>query len=196
MNKVNVLGEIKLSLIAAAALLVLLCGIYPLIVWGVAQVAFHHKANGSTLLNSEGKPIASLLLAQGFSSEKYFHTRPSKAGGGYDATSSGGSNWGPISQLLMDTVKARVEIYRQENELNVNIPIPGDAVMASASGLDPDISFENALLQAGRVAKARNFEPEKLKKLIADHVQDRDLGILGERRVNIMLLNRTLDQTQ
>lgn len=196
MYKQTIFNEIKLSVITTALLLFILCGIYPLIVWGVAQLAFHGQANGSLITNAKGVPIASSLLAQGFSSDKYFHPRPSRAGGGYDATSSGGSNLGQTSQALMDTVKARVANYRNENKLNENIPIPGDAVTASASGLDPDISLDNALLQVMRVAKARKWDTDRLTKLIAEKAQSRDLGILGEPRVNVMLLNLALDQGQ
>jgi K+-transporting ATPase ATPase C chain len=193
MYKQSLFNEIKLSVIAMAVLLILLCGVYPVVVWGVAQAAFHGKANGSLIVNAQGAPIGSSLLAQGFSSDKYFHPRPSKAGSGYDATSSGGSNWGQTSQALMDTVKARADIYRKENGLDESAPIPGDAVTASASGLDPDISLDNALLQAMRVAKARKWEPARVEKQVRAILQGRDLGILGEPRVNVMLLNEALD---
>ncbi len=126
-------------------------------VWGVAQTLFPDKANGSLIMRN-GKIIGSELLAQNFTDPKYFHPRPSAAGdAGYDATSSGGSNLGPTSKKLIDSVKERVEAYRSENNLPRMVPVPADAVTASASGLDPHISVKNALIQASRVAKARDM---------------------------------------
>lgn len=194
MKTVNWFNEIKLSLIAALMLLLLVSGVYPLVVWGISQAAFHRQANGSLIKNDQGVVIGSSLLAQGFTSAKYFHPRPSKAGSGYDATSSGGSNYGQTTQSLMDTIKARVQTYRTENGLDSNALVPGDAVTASASGLDPDISLDNALLQVSRVAKARNMSPEDVERVVRNKLQGRDLGVLGEPRVNVLVLNVALDQ--
>ena len=195
-NKINFWNEIKISVIAAIALLLLVSGVYPLVVWGVSQAVFHKQAQGSLITNAQGAPIGSSLLAQGFTSPKYFHSRPSIAGSGYDATSSGGSNLGQTSQALMDTIKARAMRYRTENSLDSNAQIPGDAVTASASGLDPDISLDNALLQIHRVATARGLDPASVEKSVREKLQGRDLGILGEPRVNVLLLNLALDKIQ
>ncbi len=196
MKNVSFWNELKLSVIATVALLLLVSGVYPLVVWGVSQAAFHGKANGSLILNGQGAPIGSALLGQGFTSAKYFHSRPSIAGSGYDATSSGGSNLGQTSQALMDTIKARVGRYRTENGVDSAVMIPGDAVTASGSGLDPDISLGNALLQVARVAKARGMAPDYLERIVRDKLEGRDLGVLGEPKVNILLLNLALDKLQ
>ena len=153
----ELLQEIKVSVLATLALLVILCGLYPLVVWGIAQVAFPGQANGS-LVEVKGQIVGSGLLAQNFSGPQYFHPRPSAAGDtGYDGTSSGGSNLGPLSQKLIDQVKERVEKYRTENNLPAGTLVPADAVTASGSGLDPHISLRNAALQAVRVAQARKL---------------------------------------
>jgi potassium-transporting ATPase KdpC subunit len=187
------ISELRTSLAALFSLAVLLCGIYPLLVWGIGQTLFPHQANGS-LIMKQGKVVGSELIAQNFTGPKYFHPRPSAAGEtGYDASSSGGSNLGPTSKKLIDTVKERVEAYRAENNLSPAVPIPADAVTASASGLDPDISLGNALLQAPRVAKARGMSPAVLRKKIQERAENRDLGVLGERRVNVLKLNLALD---
>lgn len=193
-NKIHLGNELKLSFITAIVLLLLVSGIYPLVVWGISQVAFHRKANGSIILNEQGAPVGSSLLAQGFTSSKYFHPRPSIAGGGYDATSSGGSNLGQTSQALMDTIQARAGRYRAENGLDSATEIPADAVTASASGLDPDISLDNALLQVHRVATARGLDPAAVEQFVRVKLHGRDFGILGEPRVNVLLLNLALDQ--
>jgi K+-transporting ATPase ATPase C chain len=194
MKTINFWNEIKISFIAALMLLLLVSGVYPLIIWGIAQTVFPRQSNGSLIKNDRGVPIGSALLAQRFTSAKYFHPRPSVAGRGYDSKSSGGGNLGQTSQALMDTIKARVQTYRAENELDSGSLIPGDAVTASASGLDPDISFDNALLQVPRVAKARHLAPKDLEKLVKQKLQGRDLGVLGEPRINVFLLNAALDE--
>ena len=142
-------------------LAVVCCGIYPLIVFGIAQAAFHDKANGSLIVEKDGTVRGSRLLGQGFASDKYFHPRPSAAGNGYDAVNSGGSNLGPTSQKLNDAIKDRVEAYRSENGLKATEAVPADAVTASGSGLDPHISLHNAELQTPRVAKARGLSEGK-----------------------------------
>ena len=191
----NIINELRISLIATVCLAVLLCGIYPVLVWAVAQGLFPSQANGS-LVSVKGQVIGSSLLAQSFTGPGYFHPRPSAAGDGYDAANSGGSNLGPTSQKLIDAVKERVAAYRAENKLAPEVLIPVDAVMASASGLDPHISVKNALLQASRVAGVRGIGEEALLKKIAAHTSGRDLGIFGEPRVNVLMLNLDMDGKQ
>ena len=188
----SILNELRISLIATLCLAVLLCGIYPVVVWGIAQGLFPSQANGS-LVSVKGQVIGSSLLAQNFIGAGYFHPRPSAAGDGYDAVSSGGSNLGPTSQKLIDAVKERVAAYHAENKLAPEVLIPADAVTASASGLDPHISLKNAMLQASRVAKARGIGEEALRKMIVSHTEGRDLGIFGEPRVNVLMLNLDMD---
>ena len=189
----NLFSELRIALIATFSLAILLCGIYPLVVWGVAQMVFPHQANGSLIVQN-GKIVGSELLAQNFTGPKYFHPRPSSAGDtGYDGGSSGGSNLGPTSKKLIDSVKKRVEAYREENGLPASVPVPADAVTASASGLDPHISVPNALTQASRVAKARGLGPEVVQAMVKAHTEGRDLGLFGEERVNVLKLNLALD---
>ena len=189
----NILKEIKTSAIVTVILLVICCGIYPVVVFGVGQLAFPRQANGSLVLDASGKPIASTLLAQAFTADKYFNPRPSAAGQGYDPTSSSGSNLGPLSQTLHDNVKQRVADYRKANNLPDTQLVPADAVEASGSGLDPHISVKNALLQLPRVAKARGMTENDLKKLVDQYTDGRNLGILGDPGVNIIKLNLALD---
>ena len=189
----NLLQELKTSLLVTLVLLVVCCGIYPLAIFGAGQLFFPQKANGSLVLNGDGKPIASTLLGQTFSADKYFNPRPSAAGNGYDSTSSGGSNYGSTSQALHDAVKQRIADYRKANGLPDSQPVPADAVEASGSGLDPHISVRNALLQLPRVAKARGLDREELKKLVDQYTDGRGFGILGEPGVNIVKLNLALD---
>jgi K+-transporting ATPase ATPase C chain len=184
--------ELRIALISTIVLAVILCGIYPAFVWVVAQGLFPREANGS-LITEKATVIGSSLLAQGFAGERYFHPRPSAAGQGYDAVSSGGSNLGPISQKLIDTVKQRVADYRKENGLGPDAPVPADAVTTSASGLDPHISVQNALLQARRVAYTRGMSDEGIRKRIEEHTEGRTLWIFGEPRVNVLKLNLALD---
>ncbi len=188
----NIINELRISFIATLSLAILLCGIYPAIVWLVAQGIFPDQANGS-LVSAKGQVIGSSLLAQRFEGPGYFHPRPSAAGNGYDAANSGGSNLGPTSQKLNDAVKERISAYRAENNLEAGISIPVDAVTASGSGLDPDISVKNALLQAGRVARTRGLGGETVQKMINSLTEGRYLGILGEPRVNALMLNLDLD---
>src|SRR5213079_1085202 len=148
-------SEIRGAVFATLVLTIVCCGLYPLVVFGIAQAFFRDKANGSLIIDPDGTVLGSKLLAQGFTADKYFHPRPSAAGNGYDATSSGGSNLGPTSQKLNDAIKDRVDAYRKENGLNEKEPVPADAVTASGSGLDPHISVRNAELQIPRVARAR-----------------------------------------
>jgi K+-transporting ATPase ATPase C chain len=172
------------------------CGLYPLIVFGVSQALFHDKANGSLIVDKDGAVRGSKLLGQSFTADKYFHPRPSAAGNGYDAASSGGSNLGPTSQKLNDAIKERIDAYRKENGLSADQSVPADAVTASGSGLDPHISLQNAQLQLPRVAKARGLSEEKVRELIQRHTDARDLGVLGDPGVNVLQLNLALDQAR
>jgi K+-transporting ATPase ATPase C chain len=189
----DLIKEIRISLVATATLVIILCGIYPLTVWLLAQSLFPSKANGSLIVRN-GKTIGSILLSQGFTDPKYFHPRPSAAGDGYDANRSGGSNLGPTSKKLIDRVRRRVDEYRKGNNLTRDVLVPADAVTASASGLDPHISLKNALLQAPRVAEARGLSEEVILEEINIHTESRGFGILGEPRVNVLLLNLSLDE--
>ena len=188
----NIFKEIRISLLATISLAVILCGLYPLTVWLLAQGLFPAGANGS-LIEKSGKVIGSSLISQGFTDPKYFHPRPSMAGQGYDATSSAGSNLGPTSKKLIDEVGRRISAYRAENSLAPGDLVPADAVTTSASGLDPHISLKNALLQAPRVARARGLSEGEVKKLVKLHAQGRFLGMIGEPRVNVLMLNLALD---
>jgi K+-transporting ATPase ATPase C chain len=189
----NILKEIRTTVVVTLILLVICCVIYPVFVFGAGQLFFPQKAGGSLVLDANGKPIASTLLGQTFSADKYFAPRPSAAGTGYDSTSSGGSNYGATSQALHDAVKQRVADYRKANNLPDTQLVPGDAVTASGSGLDPHISIKNALLQLPRVAQARAMSEDDLKKLVDRYTDGRDFGILGEPGVNIVKLNLALD---
>jgi K+-transporting ATPase ATPase C chain len=187
-------SEIRGALMSTLVLAIVCCGIYPLIVFGISQLAFRDKANGSLIVDKDGTVRGSRLIGQGFVGEKYFHPRPSAAGNGYDSLSSGGSNLGPTSQKLNDAVKDRIDAYRKENGLKENEPVPADAVTSSASGLDPHITMRNAQLQSARVAKARGLSRETIEELIAKNVDERDLGVLGEPGVNVLMLNLELDK--
>jgi potassium-transporting ATPase KdpC subunit len=189
----NMLKEIKTTVVATLVLLAVCCVIYPVFVFGIGQLLFPAKADGSMVYDASGKPIASTLLGQTFAADKYFNPRPSAAGNGYDSTSSGGSNLGSLSQSLHDTVKQRVADYRKANDMSDTQPVPADAVTASASGLDPHISVKNALLQLPRVAKARGMSEDDLRKLMDNCTDGPDFGILGDPGVNIIKLNLALD---
>jgi len=187
-------SHIRGAVISTFVLAVVCCGLYPVIVFGISQALFHDKANGSLIRDKDGTVRGSRLLGQGFTAEKYFHPRPSAAGNGYDAASSGGSNLGPTSQKLNDAIKERVAAYRSENSLSNSQSVPADAVTASGSGLDPHISLPNAELQLPRVAKARGVSEDKLRELVRQNTDGRDLGVFGEPAVNVLQLNRALDQ--
>jgi len=165
---------------------------YPLVILGIAQVAFPSAANGS-IVAVDGRPAGSVLIAQGFSSAKYFQPRPSAAGAGWEASASAGSNLGPTSKALLHTVEARVASATAENPGLATGTVPVDMVTASGSGLDPDISVANAVAQASRVAKARGLSEGQVQALIEQRVQGRTLGFLGEPRVNVLTLNLALD---
>lgn len=191
----SLLHDLRSSVMATLVLAVVCCGLYPLVVYALAQTCFHDKANGSLIHDVSGTNVlGSAMLGQQFTGDKYFNSRPSAAGNGYDGTSSGGSNLGPTSQKLNDAIKDRITDYRKKNNLKDSDPVPADAVTASGSGLDPHISLSNAKLQAPRVAKARGLKEEKVLELIHQHTAERDLGILGEPGVNVLQLNLALDQ--
>jgi len=167
--------------------------IYPLVATGIGQIAFHDKANGS-LIRRDGVVIGSALLGQDFTGADDFHPRPSAAGAnGYDGSASSGSNLGPLNPDLLSAISDRVAAYRQENGLAADQPVPVDAVTASGSGLDPDISVANARLQAQRVATARGLSVDQVARMIDDHTDGRALGILGVPAVNVLQLNLALD---
>jgi len=186
-------SEIRGAVLATLVLAVVCCGLYPLVVFGLGQALFHDKANGSLIVDQAGSIRGSRLLGQGFTSPKYFHPRPSAAGNGYDAANSGGSNLGPTSQKLRDAINDRIDAYRKENGLSTDEEVPADAVTASGSGLDPHISTRNAEFQVPRVAKARGLSEDKLRELIHQNTEGRDLGILGDLGVNVLQLNLALD---
>jgi K+-transporting ATPase ATPase C chain len=186
-----VLSEIRPAIVSTLVLAVICCGFYPLAVTGISKVAFAKQANGSLITDKNGTIIGSGLLSQDFSSERYFHPRPSAVE--YDAASSGGSNLGPTSQKLADQIKERIATYRTTNGLAENQPVPADAVTASGSGLDPHISLANAEFQAARVAQARSLAPEKVKELLAANTDKASCGFLGEDGVNVLKLNLALD---
>jgi potassium-transporting ATPase KdpC subunit len=190
----EMLSEIRRAVLATAALAVVCCGLYPLIVFGLGQALFPRNANGSLVVDARGTVQGSRLIGQPFSADKYFHSRPSSAGNGYDGTSSGGSNLGPTSQKLRDSIAQNVADYRAQNGLATHAVVPADAVTGSGSGLDPHISLANAELQAPRVAKARNIPLEQIRDLIARHTDPADLGFLGEPGVNVLELNLALDR--
>jgi potassium-transporting ATPase KdpC subunit len=183
-------------------LTILLGFVYPLVVTGISQLSMSKRANGS-LVQENGKVVGSSLIGQNFTDAKgnalvqYFQPRPSAAGtSGYDAMSSSGSNLGPSNPTLLDSVAQRVAQYRKLNGLAADVKVPVDAVTASASGLDPQISVANARLQAARVAGVRNLAVAQVLSLIAAHTQGRQLGFLGEQTVNVLDLNLALDRVR
>jgi K+-transporting ATPase ATPase C chain len=181
--------NLKTAILMTLVTTVLLGVAYPLIVTALAQVAFHDKANGQ-LISRDGKLIGSRLIGQPFTGRGYFHSRPSAAGTGYDAANSGGSNLGPTNQKLIARVKGDVAQLHAENP---GAPIPVDAVTTSASGLDPDISIAYSEFQASSVARERHMSEEAVRRLIRQHTEARQFGVLGEPRVNVLELNLALD---
>ena len=178
--------------IKVTVLMTVLTGlIYPLAVTGLAQMIFPHRANGS-LISVNGKVVGSELIGQQFTRPEYFHGRPSAAGNGYDGTSSGGANLGPTSQKLVDRVRDDLKKFHAENPAFTG-EAPADLVTASASGLDPHISPASAEAQVARVATFRGVSVDTVRQLVAAHTENRQLGVLGEPRVNVLELNLALD---
>ena len=191
----NLIKQLKTALLATVILSIILCGLYPVVIWGASQLLFSHQANGSLIEGSDRKVVGSECLGQNFTGAKYFHPRPSAAGAtGYDAANSSGSNLGPTSQKLIDAVKQRVTDYRTENGLAADALVPGDAVTASSSGLDPHISPKNATIQAPRVAKERGLSLDVVKTEIGKATAGAQFGILGDAGVNVLQLNLALDK--
>jgi len=196
------LREIRPAIVLVIALTLITGVAYPFAITGIAQVIFPYKAQGS-LLERDGKVVGSALIGQEFTSEKYFHGRPSATTAPdpndstktvpapYNAANSGGSNLGPTSKSLIERVQGDIEKLKQENS---SAPVPADLVTTSGSGLDPDISPEAALFQVPRIAKARNLPENVLRQLIAANTSGRFLGLLGEPRVNVLELNLALDR--
>jgi len=177
------------SLLMTIVTTILLGLIYPLVVWGLAQALFHDKANGQ-ILHRNGEAIGSRIIAQPFTSAKYFHPRLSAAGNGYDAANSGGTNLAPTNQKLIDRIQADANTLHQENP---NQSVPVDLITTSASGLDPDISPAAAEFQVPRVARERGVPESVIRDLVQKYTYQRDLGLLGEPRVNVLELNLALD---
>jgi K+-transporting ATPase ATPase C chain len=185
---------------------------FPVVVWGIGRVAFPDQAGGSLLRDAHGKVIGSGLLGQAFTKPEYFHPRPSAAGSGYDAANSSGTNLGPTSDKLVNGIKddpttkgadesfagfgELAKAYREENGLPADAMIPADAATRSASGLDPHISPANADLQVARVAQSRRVSVERVRQTVADNTSARTLGLFGEPRVNVLLLNLALDRLE
>lgn len=184
--KKNLLIAVMMTIVTT----ILLGVIYPLLVTGIAQVIFPHKANGQ-LISDKGKVVGSSIIGQPFSGPTYFHSRPSAAGTGYDAASSGGTNLGPTNNALVDRVAQDAKALQAENP---GVPVPVDLVTTSASGLDPHISIAAAQFQVPRVAGARGISPSQVLELIAAHTEGRQFGFLGEPRVNVLELNLDLDR--
>lgn len=197
--------------IRATIVLAILTGlVFPLVITGISQAAFPAQANGSLLKGKDGKIVGSVLIGQSFTRPEYFHPRPSAAGSGYAGEASSGTNLGPTSAKLIEGIdddpatkdadetyagiQDLVKQYRETNGLGAEVKVPIDAVTRSASGLDPHISIANAKLQAARVAKARSISSDEVRNALDQATEGRDLGLLGEPRVNVLLLNRALDQ--
>lgn len=180
---------IRIASIYTFVTALLLGVVYPLVITGIAQLTMRNKANGQ-LINLNGQKIGSAILGQPFTGPGYFHSRPSAAGAGYDASSSSGSNYGPTNKSLVDRVSASVK-----GEIN-GTPVPIDLVTASASGLDPDISPAAALYQAPRIAHERHMQEDAVVALIAQHTRPRQFGLFGEPRVNVLILNLALNEAR
>jgi K+-transporting ATPase ATPase C chain len=186
------LQQIVIAVRATLVTLVLTGLLYPLFMTGVAQALFARQAGGSLIRDGKGALVGSALIGQAFTNPAYLQGRPSAAGNGYDPTASGGSNLGPTSQKLRDRAAADVARLRRENP-EAPLPIPGELVTASASGLDPDLSPEAALWQVPRIARARQIAPERIRTVIEGQIEGRDLGVFGEPRVNVLAVNLALD---
>lgn len=181
--------QLLTSIWMTIATTILLGIIYPLVVTGLAQILFHDKANGQ-LIERNGEAIGSRIIGQAFTGPNYFYSRPSAAGNGYDAANSGGTNLAPTNQKLIDRVKNDAATLQKQNP---NQPVPVDLLTTSASGLDPDITPAAAEFQVSRVARERGLPEAAVRALVSQHTRGRDLGLLGEPRVNVLELNLALD---
>jgi K+-transporting ATPase ATPase C chain len=186
----NLTKNLVVAVLMTVVTTVLLGLVYPLVVTGLAQALFRDRANGQ-LVDRNKQTVGSVIIGQGFAAPGYFHGRASAAGNGYDATSSGGTNLGPTNKKLIDSVKAAVDAARKDNP-NADVPI--DLVTSSASGFDPHVSPDAAMFQVPRVAKARGIAESDLRQFVADRVEGRQLGFLGEPRVNVLMLNLAMDE--
>ena len=182
--------NLKIAILMTVVTTVLLGVIYPLVVTGLAQVLFRDKANGQLIVRN-GQVVGSRIIGQSFAGAGYLHSRPSAAGNGYDAANSGGSNLGPTNHVLIDRVNADVARLQAENP---GKPVPIDLVTTSASGLDPDITPAGAEFQVSRVAHERGLSEDRVRRIIAQYTQGRQLGFLGEPRVNVLEVNLALDE--
>ena len=187
------LSDLRRGAVALAAFTVLVGLAYPLVVFGIGQAAFRGAADGSLVFGADGQVVGSRLIGQPFDAPGYFWGRPSAAGDGYDAGASGASNLGPTSRRLAGTVRQRIRALLAANPGMTAADIPAELVTASGSGLDPDISPAAAEFQVPRVAAARGLDPGRVQALVRQHTQGRDLGFLGEPRVNVLELNLALD---
>jgi K+-transporting ATPase ATPase C chain len=187
------LTDLRRGAVALVVFTVLVGLAYPLLMFGIGQVAFGGGADGSLVVAANGQVVGSSLIGQSFDAPEYFWGRPSAAGDGYDAGASGASNLGPTSRTLADTVQERIDALLEAHPGRSAADIPGELVTASGSGLDPHISPAAAEFQVDRVAAARRLDPERVRMLVREHTAGRDLGFLGEPRVNVLELNLALD---
>jgi potassium-transporting ATPase KdpC subunit len=187
------LRQLRPALVGLVLLTLITGGIYPAVIYGVGRLAFRDQADGS-LVRRNGAVVGARLIGQPFARPEYFQPRPSAAGDGYDATQSGGTNLAPANPKLASAVTAAAAAYRRLNGLPANAPLPIDAVTSSGSGLDPHISPENAALQVARVALARGVSQARVRELVARNTEGRDLGFIGQPRVNVLMLNLALDR--